>query len=238
MGTGFSVDEVFFKTWSHPMAYILGFLYADGSLEYSEKNRGKYVRISSTDYLHLVLIKNTLNSKHTLVKTQSGFGNNKSAWLLRIGNSRLYNSLVTCGLTPKKSLTMSMPKIPRVYVNSFVRGYFDGDGCVYIEKTTTTKGVIVPKRLRVIFTSGSKQFLEDLNNTLVEIYPTLKEGKLYFSSRAHRLVFSTSNSILLYCIMYGHAEKNLLIQDKFDKFNEYFDLRPNKLNGHINRIRA
>jgi hypothetical protein len=57
-------------------------------------------------------------------------GERKDRFILRIGNKNLYDSLVTLGLYPSKPLTIHTPSIPRKMVSHFVRGYFDGDGCV------------------------------------------------------------------------------------------------------------
>jgi hypothetical protein len=241
MGICYPVNESFFRQWSHPMAYILGFIYADGSLEYSPKIRGKYLRISSTDYRHLHSVRNILESQHTLVKIRKKHNSHRDSWLLRIGNSVLFDSLTTLGLEPNKSLTMVLPNIPQPFLCSFTRGYFDGDGCVQVEKRTNTIGLRIPKRLRIIFTSGSKKFLSCLLANLSNIDSIYRNGKIYTSNinRAYRLVFPTATSISFYTFMYKNTEKNLLLKPKFDKFNEYFDYRKVcYFNKQIEKIRA
>jgi len=209
------------------MAYTLGFLYADGSLEYSPSIRGKYLRVTSTDYQHIHSVRTILESKHTLVKARKKSQNHRDSWLLRIGNSVLYNSLTMLGLEPNKSLTMTFPDIPHTFLSSFIRGYFDGDGCVYVEKGTSKSGLLTPKRLRIIFTSGSREFLSELLANLCKIDSSFRNGKISTSlqNRAHRLVFPTSTSISLYIYMYKNTEQGLLLKPKFDKFNKYFDYR-------------
>ncbi len=236
MGIRYNVNETFFESWSHPMAYLLGFLYADGSLEYSPKIRGKYIRVSSTDYHLINTVKIILDSKHTILKIQKISEKHKDNWLLRIGNSYLFDSLTKHGLEPKKSLTMSLPKIPSKYLGSFTRGYFDGDGCVHIERKTNKKGNTKPKRLRTIFTSGSVRFLSKLHNRLATINPALQLGNIYNSSRAYRLVYSTSASIALYVLMYKDSSKDLLLKRKFDRFNRYFSERQNKVSVDVRKI--
>ena len=43
MGLKYPVNEKFFDAWSSEMAYVLGFIFADGSLEDSPNIRGKYI---------------------------------------------------------------------------------------------------------------------------------------------------------------------------------------------------
>src|ERR1700722_5093049 len=47
MGIKYSVDEHFFKKWNPVMAYLLGFIYADGCMYLSA--RGHYFALTSTD---------------------------------------------------------------------------------------------------------------------------------------------------------------------------------------------
>jgi len=98
-----------------------------------------------------------MNSDHSINEIGKYYvQKRKPIYLLRIGSYYIYDSLVELGLTPKKSKNMKFPDIPEKYLGSFVRGYFDGDVCVSLEKA---KGSGDFKRLRIIFTSGSKLFL-------------------------------------------------------------------------------
>lgn len=72
MGVKFAVNEKFFHMWSHRMAYVLGFIYADGSLEDAPYIRGKYLRISSTDLDRVECIRNAMASAHTIVTELKG----------------------------------------------------------------------------------------------------------------------------------------------------------------------
>ena len=61
------INNFFFQTWSPSMAYILGFIFADGAIEDVQKSsRTCYLLITSKDLEILEQIKNALNSKHTI----------------------------------------------------------------------------------------------------------------------------------------------------------------------------
>lgn len=66
--------------------------------------------------------------------------------VLRIGNTILYERLTRIGMTPRKSHTMRFPVVPIRFIHIFIRGYFDGDGGVYIE--FRTNGSL--KKLRIV----------------------------------------------------------------------------------------
>ncbi len=231
MGLKYYCDESFFDTWSVEMAYVLGYLYADGSIDDVSYNRGKYMRVTSTDVDRIDLIRKLLSSKHTILKEVRG-GNRKPKYVLQIGSHRLYEALTRLGVTPHKSLTMKLPVVPHKFFGSFVCGYFDGDGCAYIERRKLASGRIGYGRLTIIFTSGSKDFLASLHDTFRE-HEVVRGNGLYKHSNgsAHQLRYLTQDSLRLFSMMYGGREmKDLYLKRKYAIFTQYFDAKPNVVN--------
>ena len=124
----YKVDETFFdKIDSHEKAQILGFLYADGCND--DKNIIS-VGIVSKDVDYLKTILNTLKSTHPIKYTK-----NKKYVMFSIRNKELSNKLKLLGCIPRKSLVLKFPLfLDKKYHNSFIRGYFEGDGSVFITK--------------------------------------------------------------------------------------------------------
>ncbi len=205
------------------MAYVLGFLFADGSLEDAPYLRGKYVRVTSTDKDRIVVIRSLLHSTHTIVQ-QDARGNHKKKYLLRIGSHALFESLVGLGVTPHKSLTMSFPAVPDEFLGDFIRGYFDGDGGAYIDRDRQGRS----KRLLTVFTSGSRDFLATLHQRLVSIASITGRGLYRHGSApdAHQLRYSTRDSLKLFRLMYQEEEKKeLRLKRKYDIFISYLKER-------------
>lgn len=217
------------------MAYVLGFWYADGSLEDLPYMRGKYIRVTSTDKEVIFSIKEWLDSAHTIVKLKPNWPNGKLRYLIRIGSHRLYNALTTHGLYPNKSLTMTFPKVSSPYLSDFVRGYFDGDGCVYLERTRGKKQRLIVRRLAIIFTSSSRAFLEQLAYTLGKNVLT-KQHRIYDSHRSFQLRYGTSDTIKLFKFFYKDVPSQLYFQRKFNTFQKYFALRPVNIDRDIDKI--
>lgn len=105
MGIKYQVNEEFFYTWTREMAYVLGYLYADGSMEDSPYLRGKYVRVTSIDQSTIIKIRNWLNSQHTITQLKPSSPNGHPRFALRIGSHQIYDSLIKLGLYPNKSLS-------------------------------------------------------------------------------------------------------------------------------------
>lgn len=223
MGVKYSFNQKFFDTWTEESAYLLGYLYADGSLENSPSIRGKYVRVSSTDLDRINLFKELLRSDHTIVRQQFD-DNRKDKYYIRIGSTYLYNRLAELGLTPSKSLTMEWPLIPSEYLPSFTLGYFDGDGCAFIERDN--KGRM--RRLMAIFTSGSAQFLTKLHSELVERLGIKSAGLCPHGSTkgAYQLRYSTRDSFRVFLMLYANKRNRALAMGrKYDIFTKYLKER-------------
>ena len=233
MGIKYKVNEKFFDKWDRPMAYVLGFFCADGSLEDAMYLRGKYVRFVSTDESVIVGIRKVLGSEHTIYKVKKRVSNRKTQHLLRIGSHVLFDVLFKLGLRPNKSLTMRLPKIPNKYFGDFVRGYFDGDGCVYIGFGKQK----LPKNLLIALTSGSADFLEDLRKR-INLACNFCKNNVYISHRSFQIRYNTEQSIKLFCLMYKDTKGGQYLKRKKDIFRRYFKLRPNKVNKKIKQIMA
>ena len=226
MGIRYAVNENFFRIWNQDMAYILGFLFADGSMENASYIRGKYVRVSSTDKDIILKIRDALNSLHSIVTIAPSQSHRKTRYLLRIGNKKLYDSLVTHGLQPRKSLTMDFPSVPERYLPDFIRGYFDGDGCAYIE-TRKNKFSAPYYMLKVIFTSGSRGFLETLAKIL-HAHCVKHEMPLYSSLRSFQLRYSLCDSIAIFEYLYCKHKPTMFLERKLKIFLKYFKLQKGK----------
>ena len=235
MGIKYRVNEDFFNKWNSRMAYTLGFLYADGSLEDASYLRGKYVRLTSTDKDIVFKIKKWLDSEHNVVILKDSLPNRKQRYFLRIGSHKLYDRLTELGLYPNKSLTMSFPKISGRYLNDFIRGYFDGDGCVYLELSNGKKQKIIIKKLSTIFTSGSKKFLQTLKFILKKEIE-VSQNNIYNSQRAFQLRYCTSDSIKLFKFLYKNTPKDLYFKRKFKVFVKYFKMRSSVIDKEIGNI--
>lgn len=226
MGVKYAVDESFFEKWNDPMAYVLGYIYADGNLGDSPYIRGKYLSVTSIDYDRIESVRALMKSAHTIVwekKRERG----KQRFLLRIGNKKLFDTLIEIGVTPRKSLSMTFPSVPQRYLGAFVRGYFDGDGCAHIDIAHGK-----PKRLLSIFTSGSEKFLKKLHGRLQDEIG-LTGSSFYKHGSAvgtYQLRYSTRDSLRLFLLMYPPGlDEKLHLSRKYDIFEEYLRLR------HISR---
>ncbi len=242
----YKIDIDFFKKWSDKMAYVLGFLYADGDIEDTRKSsRTQYISFASVDKEILESIKKALGSEHKItyrspraVTYKNGKTYESSGiYCLRIGSKKMFDDLLKLGLTPRKSLTIKFPdNIPDDYFGHFVRGYFDGDGCVTIKKGKGKYGQPILKGIAIIFTSGSKLFLEGLRNRACR-FAGFGKRSVYYGSNAYYLKYDTFESLKWFKLFYNNNNlSNLFLERKFNVFEKYFQLRPIRVDAIILNI--
>lgn len=220
------VNENFFEHWSPEMAYVLGFIYADGTIEDCRKSsRTCYLQLSNNDRDLLEQIRESMSSNHILyhrnvrkIEIRGKTYVCKESYNLRIGNKKIYIDLQNYGLKPRKSLTIELPEIPKKYFSFFLRGYFDGDGCVntYQRKSGQT--------IQVIFTSGSFVFLERLNEMISDLL-RIKPKNIPFQSGAFRLAFRANEAISVCKFIYKNLEASPFLKKKYGIYQKYLTSR-------------
>lgn len=207
----------FFKKWSSEMAYVLGFFAADGCM--IKNNRGAhFIEFHVTDKKLLENIKAVMGCDHKI--TEKKRRNWKIAYKLQIGSKEMFNDLLFLKMTPCKSLNLSLPNIPQNFFSHFVRGYFDGDGNVFVAKRRDRK----TRRwiIQTHFTSGSMGFLKELRGKL-KLYAGLRGGSLYkHQANTASLKFSINDSVKLFHYMYNNGGKSFLERKK-DGFLKYIN---------------
>lgn len=213
-------DKDFFKKWSSEMAYVLGFLAADGYV-YKNPRGSCYVCFCSTDREILEKIKLVLKSNHTIGIRNKKLKNKfwKNLYVLQIGSKEVVSHLKKFGIVQNKSLIIKFPKIPPKLLNHFVRGYFDGDGGVSFINSFRKDRDRYYKNLLTSFTSGSKEFLVGLHKSLNKY---IQGGSLSGGKDCFHLSFSKNSSIALFKFMYNNIDSNLFLERKFNTFKEAF----------------
>lgn len=214
-----NLNSDFFKNWSSKMAYILGFFVADGNLTVNPRG-GHYIEFNSCDRESIATIKKALNSGHKIAKR-----NRKSIWKtsyrIQIGSKEIFDDLTKLGMKLRKSNDINFPDIPVMYLPDFIRGYFDGDGCVHIGRYGQNDR---PKSSWVFstrFTSGSRNFLEGLRRSLSD---TLSGGSMYKKIRGFDLAFSKNDSLALFEFMYNNNGSALFLKRKYNAFQKAFKI--------------
>lgn len=182
-------------------AYWLGFIYADGYISLTRNSMEVSLKLS--DYNHLVKLKEFLNSTNDVKK-------DNFRCRLSVGNKYFKSIMIKKGCVPQKSLILKFPTkdiIPDILLCHFIRGYFDGDGCIHIGNTA-----------KVIELIGTEDFLSNLLSRT-----ELQRNKLLHDKRHNictkRLRYNGKSSLKMLNYMYKNA--SIYLERKNLKYKEY-----------------
>lgn len=137
----YTKDLTFFEKIDNEVkAYFLGLLYADG---YNYNNRFVIIGLQKEDKAILEKIAAELyKGKFPLYEYVYNNSNWKDQIKLQISSRKISLDLANLGCHQNKSHTLLFPSeniIPFELKHHFLRGYFDGDGCVYNGKRKKCK---------------------------------------------------------------------------------------------------
>ena len=195
----FKLDENIFDCIdSEEKAYWLGFLFADG---YIAKERPRIeLSLKSDDEEHLIKFINFLKHKRANISHGKISLNGKiyHSCKYSVQNKNIYEHLIKYGCVPQKSLTLKFPD-KNIFKNEnliydFIRGYIDGDGCIWFNK----------KMMITLEIMGTHEFLEQIQN----IFPQMTLGhkdKRRPNSNTYRLIACANNAIDILNKVYGNA---------------------------------
>jgi len=207
-------NHYFFDTWSQEMSYILGFIAADGCIR--KNNYGIEIKLSRKDETHLEKIKDLVAPGKKL--RHVGKINNGKLYecvSLEIGSKYMSSKVQQLGLPPRKSLVLEFPDVPEKYINHFVRGYFDGDGCISQDSNS---------KYWVSYFLGTLSFLETINKYL-DTKSIVDRKNIMFvkQSNIYRLKYATYDSIKLGQWLY--ADSTIHLGRKYKKFQQLIEER-------------
>jgi|AntAceMinimDraft_18_1070375.scaffolds.fasta_scaffold22457_2 hypothetical protein len=125
-------DEDYFKNInSEEKGYFLGFLYADGYVNDIGYNNYVELTLSIIDEYILEKFLKLIKSNRKIYKI-----NNKYSRII-INSKKIVNDLKKYGCVNNKTHNLKFPNnINEKYFKHIIRGYFDGDGCVWLTNNT------------------------------------------------------------------------------------------------------
>lgn len=225
--------SIFSKIETELQAYLLGFYAADGSI--NEKRKTLRIHLQKQDSELVYLYKDIISpdARTFTVKEHQTKGRNgmqitaHESFGVDITSSELCNNLVDLGFGYAKSYSdLHLPKIDRSLIRHFIRGYFDGDGCI-----TTWLAIEKGKSDRV---RGKFDICAKSASILNEIIKFFSENNinlnLNFLKRDSMYRISTSSKKELgkiFNLLYSNS--NFYLTRKFDKFNHYVNTEVTQL---------
>lgn len=158
------IEDYFDIIDTEEKAYWLGFIYADGYIVYS--NNEVSIELTKSDEKHLLKFKKCINTKRDISYKHKHIiiANNKEysdvdTCCLRLYSKHLRSGLIKNGIDIRKTYSNTFPKVDMEYFYPFLRGYLDGDGCIY---------TVGSKIVAIHFTSYSDNMFKYISDILLK----------------------------------------------------------------------
>lgn len=168
-GSKYVINHNFFKSIeTEEQAYLLGFYVADGNV--NEKRKTFRVKIQKTDEEIINLFSKYIapESRVVTIKGYKIEGRNGKNYIgndqicIDINSSIIVNDLVDLGYGYNKTYShLKLPNLSDDLIIHFIRGYFDGDGCItkWISKEKGKKDRV---RAKIDFSNKNNTLLNEI----------------------------------------------------------------------------
>lgn len=196
-GLTYTCNENYFQNIDTAQkAYWLGFIAADGCIYRREGHRGMLsIGLQKSDIQILEYLKEDLNTTRP-ISIQENKRNNHFIATLQINSDIICNRLLEIGIGVRKTFDLSIKEIcsniPKKFINSFILGYFDGDGSIDIPKSGISKShvrIIGPLKNLVDFKDILQEF--KITASIIQDKRKYKEpfGSLELKNTTEKYIF-------------------------------------------------
>lgn len=190
-----------FDTYSEESCYWAGFIAADGNVDIKDRIR---IMLKYSDVEHLHKFKGFLQSSHAISSNTTTY----DRCSFEFTNAEMCEALeINYNIVPNKSLIYQFPVyVPDRYLRHYIRGYFDGDGCIC--ESFSNRGSITAS-LYATFASGSYDFAATLFNKLSDSLGLVGHLQDFGTGRKWQLKYNTNDAKTLLAYMYADSEVSL-----------------------------
>ena len=208
-----SINENYFeKIDNQDKAYWLGFLYADGCI--TDNNR-LVIHLAIKDIGHLEKFKESLSWEGDIKCYDKSVK-------IAIRSNKLTNDLISHGCTPRKTFTLTFPNLDKDLIPHFIRGYFDGDGSVFISNEKHWRNDKISPIIHCRFI-GTKTLIENIASEIGYPLTTVKKCKKVIISDNIYLLEIKRNPRSLMLMKFLYKDSNLYLERKKEVFDKYFN---------------
>ena len=223
----------FSKIQTELQAYLLGFYAADGSID--EKRKTLRIHLGTKDSELVYLYKDIISpdARTYTVEPKEYIGRNGNiiqghgSFGVDITSAILCTSLVNLKIGYRKTYQdLHIPEIDKSLIRHFIRGYFDGDGCItgYVPKEKNKN-----PRFRMRFDIDAKT-----NSLLLEFMKFFEENDIHLNLNylkrddMYRLTTSSKKECAkIFNLLYNGSY--FYLSRKFNKFNHYVNTEVTQL---------
>ena len=200
-------ENVFNKIDTEEKAYWLGFLFADG---YNQETRGQIrLTLHKKDKEILEKFCKFLETDRPISELRNFFCD------VSINSQIMSQDLTKLGCVQNKTLILKYPNIDESLQKHFIRGYFDGDGCLSVKNRKDR-----PSNTYQISLLGTYDMLNNIRDKFVKECG-INKIKIHKRGKIYLLIYSGKTNFLKIS-KYLYFNSSIYLKRKYDIFNSTF----------------
>ena len=212
----YNFDEDYFESIdTEDKAYFLGFIVADGSVS----SISNVIQITQKEPDILYEFKKYINSDGCIFTSKK-----RNISSFSVSSAKTKNDLEKLGIHSNKTMVVKYPTISDNLQNHFMRGVFDGDGCI----TLRTDKRDNQQRGQVNICSGSYDFIKEYYDKLVKYCNLSGKNKIRCPKETYYVVDwgSLSDVENIYDFLYKDA--SVFLKRKKETFDKVVSITKSK----------
>jgi hypothetical protein len=203
--------------------YFLGLVASDGVID------GYHIKIGLKDKDLLEELRNDIVPEKPLY-----YNDRDDTWYLKISCKPIMNFVKSAGITEKKSATLELNEwvLQSRHFNSFIRGYFDGDGTIGIARNTNGKSKKNYYKSCMRIGSASRRVIEQMQDFLNTVYG-LNKNKIVCENDFYILKFIGQQARMFYEVIY--SDSGIKLERKYKRYTTILSLDSAELSKYHGR---
>lgn len=217
----YTLNESYFSNIdSEAKAYFLGLMFADGYVD----EKTSYVVLQLIDREPMELLKRELEYTGEIRETKGvgGFSSkNSCCYRINFSSRKMVYDLLNHGMD-HSDVTNDLPLLDDELMRHFIRGYFDGDGCMYVGKSTSYHNGKKYEYINPYFSILCVDKFGEKLKSLFQRVLGIENMKTVQSKTAYMVYVGTrsrKNCRLIYDYLYRDA--NFYFKRKHDKWMQF-----------------
>jgi len=212
-------NKDYFKEINSPnQAYWLGFIYADGYILHrpSTRNYELGIELKSTDSNALNCFNSELGNVHNVDfkhnhKNFNGYDYETDSCVIRVYSKEIVEDLMSHNIFQNKTNRIEFPECKK-YFWDFIRGFLDGDGCIYVN----------PKNnISVKFVNSNEMFLKYIQSNILDRLNI--KGSIYKENdKKYQLVYFVKAHVKLLLDSIYYDNRNQMLLRKYEIYKSYY----------------
>lgn len=197
------INQYFFETIdTEEQAYFLGIMYSDGSVS----DDFFYLKLTDEDVVQkfkkALQFEGPIEYKHYKEK------NYKDTYKLAVNCKKMVKDLIQLGCVKNKTKVIELPNIRKDLIRHFIRGFFDGDGCLSLNNNVY--------HCRFDITCASEKFLKQIRPIITE--QALTNGNLCKESKYEVWHLRYSGQQVKQILDWLYTDSTVYMERKYNKY--------------------